>query len=859
MADLSSEQMAALNRFLGTLTNSAGAVSRGMNDLNDVVNRRVRAEKADALLVDKMSKSKKVYIDRIAEMNKTLSGANSKMSIFAGSIHLADKGFNKLLTSSDVTADYLQNRFPKEIEKGLSSFVSKTGVAINDFRDVMRLQDISSETKRLVEGFADGTRTQYHHVKEYMDLLGDAGTSITKMAGMSGIAAAEFKDLTNKVEQARKGTVERDQAEAAVSKFVVSNQDKLAKSAIKLSATLAEVADESNHRSKFVAAHWDAVEAQGKFGKLIGTHMRPGGGGIPTALRALEISAVSASYNLVRSFGSKAMTELMDMARTGMQKGVEPFPKIAAQLRMSGKDYQEIMATNKQAVASSIGGYTTFNDLMIKHNAEYMDITGKDPVLAGKTAAGAITLMKSFSGAAMTTKEVSSGMTDISQDMGKMRDIFGMTAQDTLEMNKRIMESAGIQENIIRMNKEERAALRTSINARVEEYGLMGLSAKKAEELVTLTQKALGIKSPKDIVRDSMKAAQYASQVGLGGRDAQMMAALLRKRATVGLTGEEGKQLEGYANQVAKLEMSMQKRQAGMDEGGQLALQGMRSHFDQAMGVDEKRIIASQKEVEMAKGLAAQGGKALGAGKGGVMATGGTLLDVKNAIDTLNSNVTGTWAFWGAAIVGAITVSTIGTKGVKDILSKGLGGIEKMGGRTAKDLLTGTADVVKSSKTLGSIGGVLKGAASLKGGLVGAALGIGSQFLPEDSTAGKLLQSKTAQGAMWGSMLGPMGALAGGAIGGAWDLYDYATSPTAPNQTPPEMAASVQAETKKKHEDRQEKTVDINQLMLTQLQQSNMKLDNVTKTLQEGNELYAMTEEEKKALIAKRKVSTMRG
>jgi hypothetical protein len=137
---------------------------------------------------------------------------------------------------------------------------------------------------------------------------------------------------------------------------------------------------------------------------------------------------------------------------------------------------------------------------------------------------------------------------------------------------------------------------------------------------------------------------------------------------------------------------------------------------------------------------------------------------------------------------------------------------------------------------------------------------------PEDSMVGKVANSHTANYGMMGATLGSfvpgvgtaIGAGVGGVIGAGMDIYDYASSPSAPSQTPPEIADQHNAETSEKQEEKKAKAVDINQLMLSQLQQSNMKLDGVTKTLKEGNDLYAMTEDEKKALMAKRKISTGR-
>jgi hypothetical protein len=192
-------------------------------------------------------------------------------------------------------------------------------------------------------------------------------------------------------------------------------------------------------------------------------------------------------------------------------------------------------------------------------------------------------------------------------------------------------------------------------------------------------------------------------------------------------------------------------------------------------------------------------------------------------------------------------------KGLGDMI-KGLKGFGSKGG--ALDKVVGTLGKVAAGGPagegmLGKIGGkLLRGAG--RGGVAGLALGGAQLLAPEGGMANNVLNSNAASGAAMGMMLGPMGALIGGGVGLAMDAYQHdwsSKSPAAPAQTPQQLAEIRGTETKKVEDSAESDNLDINQLILSQLQMSNQKLETVTKTLKDGNELYAMTEDEKKALM----------
>ena len=132
-----------------------------------------------------------------------------------------------------------------------------------------------------------------------------------------------------------------------------------------------------------------------------------------------------------------------------------------------------------------------------------------------------------------------------------------------------------------------------------------------------------------------------------------------------------------------------------------------------------------------------------------------------------------------------------GTAG--EFLGKHMGALKGSAGRALGGIgskLGGTAVKVggEAMGMAGAAGSALKGALSLKGGLIGAAAGLATNYALDkgiehfgkdkygntnDTTVGLMKVGKTAASwAAWGSMLGPWGAAAGGAAGAAYGMYE---------------------------------------------------------------------------------------
>lgn len=851
MADLNQQ---ILQSTIDAMIRNGGKLGKTFADISSATEARTAAEKSDRILTEKIIATHKTYDQKLNTLNKTLSSADKQASILASSIRMTNSSLDDLVSSRETTAEYLAKQFPDKVAAGLNAFTSKTGIVIKDFKDVLQLRELGTATKNMMDSFSSGTAGQSKHVFEYLKTIEKSGTTFAQMSGMSAAATTELKKLTKSYED---GTI-TNQQKNKMSKLVDANMAGMVTQTAAVQKSMDSLAKAELKAANEIGDYWDGVAQQGKLGKIFAEHARPGGSGsIAGAFGDLAKSARLAAAGLLVSLGKKAITEMMDMAREGMQKGVEPFPAMAAKMYLSGKEYQEIMAANIQAVHASAGGYDEFNKIMVDHNNEFLKTAGMDPVLAAKNEANSMTMIRSFSQAGKTASDVSSEMSQLSKEGTVYRNVTGGTMEQFIALNQRLADDVDLQNSMMALNDKERIAMRQSITARVEEYQKMGLTADKAEELAKWLQQSSGMKSPADIAKEAAMVQLTASRLGMqADQAARLRDYKMKKEAGITLTKAELADQDELMKTMAKKYNDRRAQQNTSSIGGAFGIQQELISTLGQTGSDFQKAFGLVSEAERkAPGLENKGA-ADGPGKGAIMTAGETALSVNAGIDTLNKNVIGSWAFWGAGIIGAIMMSSKGARSIAADWGKKI--IDTTAGIKAwyitKNVGVKAGELAVESKSLFSA------AKLLKGGAAGIAL-MGAQHLVGDtSTAGKMLNSNTvndaALGAGIGSFIPGVGTLVGGALGGAYGAYQDFTSPKNPNApvtTPTEQAAEEKKRAAEEAKakvaqtaDSTTKSVDPQQLAVLQLQQIGQKLTEIVKLTTESNELYAMTEEEKK-------------
>jgi hypothetical protein len=919
MADLT-QQM--LHSMMDSLIKNGGRLSKSYADTAAVVDAKNATEKADRVLTEKIISTNKTHDQKLNTLNNTLSAANKQTSLLAASLRLADSSLDELVSSSNTTAEYLSKEFPDKVAAGLNAFTSKTGAVIKDFKDVLQLQELGAATKNMADTLAQGTRGQSANVLAYLKDIQKSGSSFAKMAGMSDAAAAKLDALQKVVDSDTATTRQKHE----LSKLVAASMPGMVKSTTEVQKAMDALVKTELKAANEMGDYWDGVASQGKLGKIFAEHARPGGSGsMSAAFGDLAKAARVAGVELMVNLGKKAITEVMDMAREGMQKGVEPFPVIAKGLYLSGKQYQEVMSANIQAVHASAGGYREFNKLMTDHNNDFLKTAGMDPVLAAKNEASSITMIKSFNKVGKTASAVSTEMTDLSKDGTRYRDVVGGTMEQFVALNQRIVDSTAVQDSMISATDDERKAIRKSIVGRVEEYQNMGLAADKAEELAKWMQASSGMKSPAEIVKEASMVQLTASRLGMDADKAARLKDYQEKReAGITLTENESKDQDKLLQEMAK---KYDERLGQANKAGIAQAFGIRQELISTLGqtgTDFQKHFGEVVEGTRNDPGMGNKGKANGPGDSAVMTIGGAALEVVAAIDTLKNNVIGSWRFWGAAIVAAIVLSN--SKSMKNIVdnskmlwdkTKGGAGkaleaakqgapklAEKAGAvkdgalqlwdktkggagkamETAKSAGPKAVELAKSAKTLEVAGNLLKVAKVAS--LAGIGLVVAQHVAGDKSKVGKVLNSNTVNDASMGAGIGAVagsivpvvgtaiGAGVGGAIGGLYGAYKDFTAPAdpaanpknpgAPAATPTEQAAiekkriADEAKAKASHAAANSPTssVDPQQLILVQLQQVGQKLSEMIKLANESNELYTMTEEEKKK-ARKRPIANM--
>ncbi len=824
MADLSTDTINALNAMFGSLSRSGGKLREELDNLDTATSKQNKSGKSNQILSEKILKTNAAYNEKLNKLNETLNGTDKRMSILAASIKMANTSLDDLVASNDVSAKYLQDTFPKKLASGLSSFMSKTGLVIKDFRDVMRLQDIGNETKRMLGILEEGNKNQYDSIRSYIKLIDDSGMSFDKLTGMTNTASRQMAHWSRIAENSTVSEKGREKAKAAMVSIVNSHLKKMGSVVDTTTASMAELAESEKKLSKSLSNISGPIKAK-----------------LETAVKDLLVT-----------FGKKVISETMDVAREGLLRGVEPFSTVAGQMYISGKEYQQVMADNINAVHSSIGGYAEFNKLMTSHNNEYLKITGMDPAMAARTEAESMTMMKTFYGSTMSAKELSAGLSQTAKGAEKFRNITGDNAEQYVQLNQRLAENYDLQNSMLSMNGQQRMAMRESIAARVAEYRAMNISKEKAEELAVAMHKASGMEDVADVFKKTALMQAALVRGGMKGGDAAKYTQYRREEALgVVHTPAQDKAMTNIFKEAGKAASNLTGSSTNLSEA--ISKNAINAKTIGEAGSEYGVIGKTLAQGARGVGNAQQPGSAAGPGSGTQMAAGQLGLAAKNVIDGINKNATANWLLWGTAIVGAILLKGKGgamMEGATNVASKVLG----KGGMAEPYLQAG-------GKMLGAGSKALLKKVPLIGGIADAGFGINDLLHgKEQTTMPKGLDMIDPM--KWGMYAGHgINSLTTQALGGeslGSKVYDWTHSgqgpslntpmklPTAPAHTPANRAT---IEKSSQDVTPQEKVVDINQQLLQEFKSANTKLDKTTKLLDTGNELYTMTEEQKKRLM----------
>lgn len=528
----------------------------------------------------------------------------------------------------------------------------------------------------------------------------------------------------------------------------------------------------------------------------------------------------------------KAATQLYTTTKTAYGTGTEKgFGAVLARDFHSvanGVDpnvVQDIQVRN--AMARGNMGRNSFDNATYKGINELTGITG-DRNEAAKLQAS---LTTSLSKVNMSFDKMPGTIHKLNDSFLKLQYQTGINAEQFGQLQDQILGDDDTRRLMLGLQDKEKAAMIDSINKRIVENVQLGYSIDQTKEQIKLLDKLFDPLKPKSRFENSVKENVFLRTQGVNAQDSQAIANMDRAggadkyKAQLVSQGMGDKQAQDYvqrlSNTRAKTAKNYQASLAKNDGtafvneslGDKLGMSGTygsaawlngtpqtkegNDGFQKAVGDFQKAVDSwsniTGKILSFGDRLTALSGSIIGT----VLKAAGIALIAKQLGLIGSLTKAGKALFTSEGVKGLLAKGKgLFSKGANEAVAAAAPEIELVNGIPRAKAAAEAATGVKSGFSLMKAGkaglGLTKGLAK---GAPGLAVALAQTLVPENSTAGKLLNSNTVNGAMYGSMLGSVvpgvgtavGGVAGGAIGAGMDAWDYFHQPNAnpvPNATP---------------------------------------------------------------------------
>lgn len=716
--------------------------------------------------------------DELIQALKDASSANKKtMDMFGHNFEKAEKSFVKALNDA-LNKD-------TNSSKQLRDLVG----TVEKMEDVFRFDDLTRTLAELNKGL-DDSKTHQTSAKATYERLIEVYRNIDKKGmKLEGVdpLLKDFDKLINHLTTLDKKSGERtlrNDKKADVGKTV---QDWLKTN---------KVSADAQNRMKEISAEGVATAAQ-KTEKALGSQVglwQAAGVRVKdfaektftaaNALTMLEHAAVQLYKTTKESYATgteKSFTSVLGRdISSAIIHGVNPAVMQEAQVKNAG--------------VRNTMGRDAFDSSLYRGADELNHITGDRD--------SALTLRGSLD-SSLAHLGVSFGSTDkavkaLSIQFAGLQQLTGMNAEQFGELTNQLTSDTDIRAQMANLTDRERVLQIASIENRIRENKLMGFSIEQSKQQISILNKMFDPRKPIDRAQNAAKQIAFFGAQGMNSDQAYRLGTMGRMGDPNG-SGAYRKQLVAQIGEKAadaQIKGDLEARQgiidktrnalvAGGTEGmtAQALVQatGQESLMDDAFNGGNKATPDAKKAADKTVSDEAKGTSNLT----------GSIFSLGDRISALSHSVV---AMTVAAGVIALVVKNFGlvgmlTGGAKSLLSKGAaaaatGGVAGVAGAAAKGV-TGLASTAAGA--VGTAGAAAKGLSGLKlakglsKGIPGLAL-LGAQALtPEDSTAGKILNSNTVNGAAWGATIGSIvpvlgtgvGAAIGGGLGATKDLWDY--------------------------------------------------------------------------------------
>lgn len=365
---------------------------------------------------------------------------------------------------------------------------------------------------------------------------------------------------------------------------------------------------------------------------------------------------------------------------------------------------------------------------------------GVAPDEAAKAIPSMTEAFVAIGGSVKDINQYNTSIKEQSQNFGLLSQITGLTAEALAKANSEFLQSSEIQADLLSVNKRERLTKAKEIEKGRDALVMMGLSINEANDIIKRSR-ALAREDIGSRFKKAARVMQLGAMTGLGSEGIE--AARIMQKGLLATPEETVRLNEILGKLNMNTEQAMRQGIASQQLFGAISseIQGELAGAAKIGIISEadRQINALDKQTNM------------------IGRTNELLIKINSQLGALSS--------LPGISTGIAALVTIGGTMFAYSKIKGLGGIGNMLGGLA-----------------GGVGGAIGKAAPTalkfaKGGLIGAGVMGASALMGEDSTVGKLLNSKTIQGAALGAIFGPIGAAIGGAGGAIWDTIDYINKP----------------------------------------------------------------------------------
>lgn len=510
--DLAAQLLTAVQRASG------GALGAGQNprEIGRIIGEEAGQEIADRVKEVRQSKETSSFYTSVRSYNKLVKNQSKSIDRLNDQMNYGSRFLEQAINTTE-SWERLSGKLPNEVNKLLTETGSMFANKVNDFGDVINLNDTVDVMTKTVSAM-EGLQTGMSDHREVFDSLLKIQQQGGNLAAL-GLAENKIRAMNDALEN--NGRLTKKQTKRLY-------EQSLPRLAAEMDAAGRSIGKASNNMVTGLEGTRNALLKWGK------------------GLRDSFFSTTSVVAQAGIAVGQFAndVTEAMRLGTEGLQqlRGIT--------MMMDPADISRMQAANKQA-SLAVGGAERWLDEVADQQKRWALLTGNMSDGA-RAAAGSFTVLRSIGMDAAAGSENQIRAQDaLLSSFKNLQKMTSMTAEEFVELQKELVADQDHRVNLMKMGKQERIAYIDSINKRLQENVQLGMTIEQAKE-VEKTFAAMRGKGP----RERMKAAARLQMVGgaMGMDTGGRLFELMRK----------GKRTAGEEKELQELTRNMNTKIADM-------------------------------------------------------------------------------------------------------------------------------------------------------------------------------------------------------------------------------------------------------------------------------------------------------